>query len=157
MENITSCPNAPNARIRSFDINTMLDKWDEYRQARLKTKDTSRAAKAKRNDGKHTVGKRMLCIKSRSRDNICEAHINMPPDLIKDDDWVLEWPHDHLRQCSVGGLQSDAKMQALRTRIHRPIRELNVEGGGRLPDYTEPEAVQEKTRGPAGRTHAECA
>ena len=135
----------PKHKEPDFDINTVLDKWDEYRQANPRTQDISRAAEARRNDAKHTAGKWMLRIKSRSRDNISEAHINTLLDLIEDDEWVLEWPHDHLRECTVGGLQSEAEMQALSTRIHRKVPELHVEGCGRLPDYTEP-------RTPAWRT-----
>ena len=46
----------------------------------------------------------MLRIKSRTRDNISEAHINTLLGLIEDDELVLEWPPNHLRECTVGGL-----------------------------------------------------
>uniref|UniRef100_A0A7S4GA20 Uncharacterized protein n=1 Tax=Eutreptiella gymnastica TaxID=73025 RepID=A0A7S4GA20_9EUGL len=98
-------------------------------------------AEAKAMDAKQKAGRWMIRIKSGARSDITEKDINTLLDLIEDDDWVLEWPQSHLRECTVGGLQSEAEMQALSTRVCRKLPDLQVQSGGRLPDYSETKAT----------------
>ena len=78
-------------------------------------------------DAKQKAGRWMIRIKSNTRNDITEKDINTLLDLIEDDEWVLEWPQSHLRECTVGGLQSEAEMQALSTRVRRKLPDLQVQ------------------------------
>ena len=132
----------PHRNDPDFDINDVLDKWDEYRNEKPKTTKSDRDAEAKAMDAKQKAGKWMIRVKSGTCDDIREKDINTLLDLIEDDDWMLEWPQNHLRECTVGGLQSEADMQALSTRIRRKMPDLQVQSCGRLPDYQAPAAVE---------------
>ena len=140
-----------------FDINTVIDKWDEYRQTNTKGARSDRTAEAKQKDALHQASKWMLGVKLKTRDNIGESYINTLLDLIEDDDWVLEWPHDHLHKCTIGGLQSETEMQALSTHIQRKILNLKVEGCGRLHDYKEGRAMANTPAAAAGMSDADSA
>ena len=74
-------------------------------------------------------------MESSARDNIAEADINLLLDIIEDDDWVLQWPEDHLKECNIGRLASDAEMQSLGTRIRRKLPKVKVESLGLMPSY----------------------
>ena len=86
--------------------------------------------------------------------------INLLLDMIEDDDWVLEWPEDHLKECNIGGLTSEAEMQSLGKHIRRKSPKVKVESLGLMPSYVAtptdssstlivtrmPEAVAEKLK-----------
>ena len=111
---VSECPRRSDP---DFDINDVLDKWDVYRSENPKPTKSDQAAEAKAMDAKQKAGRWMIRIKSGTCSDIGEKDINTLLDLIEDDEWMLEWPQSHLRECTVGGLQSEAEMQALSTRI----------------------------------------
>ena len=116
-----------------FDIDQVIDKWADYQNEEKKNNSHREEAKAK--DIKHQAGKWKLKVKSSTGDNIAEADINLLLDIIDDDDWVLEWQEDHLKECIIGGLASDAEMQSLGTRIRRKLPKVKVESLGLMPSY----------------------
>ena len=121
---VSECPKKSDP---DFDINDVLEKWSEYRNENPKQDKSERAAEAKAMDAKQKAGRWMIRIKSNTRNDITEKDINTLLDLIEDDEWVLEWPQSHLRECTVGGLQSEAEMQALSTRVRRKLPDLQVQ------------------------------
>ena len=137
----------PRCNDLDFDINDVLDKWDEYRNEKPKTTKSDGDAEAKVMDAKQKAGKRMIRSKSGIHDDLREKDINILLDPIEDDDWMLEWPQSHLRECTVGGLQSEADMQALSTRIRRKMPELHVHSCGRLRDYQACATVETRATG----------